>query len=385
MDAHLTARLRDSACSPTPRSLLKMPQIVAPAPKLARPGQRKSQPSQPQQRDAGRPRPKGAKPSAPSALPSLEPTTARALLQTLYTAFKPTFDLPDYQATLRFIKRCFAERDYAAIFGPGAAEKARLSVYAADYAGGRAVGYCELWSREDAVVELFEGCLKSKKALKVVCLGAGTGAEAVAVAGLLLRIMKQRAADGRPMESADSESDAPKPSVEVICIDYADYSDVFASISAALAKSYPDLAAFTSFSFQKLDLISSTDAPALDSILASADFITLNFTLNEILAQSKAGAAAFLQRLSEHSRPGTIFCSIDSAGSFSDVAVGSDKVYPAPMFLSLLSRGSFWKLLVEKDSEWWRLEKGDREDAEAWYPARVEDFRCFVRVLRRRD
>lgn len=407
-----------------------MPQEMGTAPTQRNPASRKSTPTN---RNSVSSKPKtgrdGSKNASQSdnsertnALPSLEPSTARALLDTLYYSFKHVFNSTDYVATLRQIKRFFAEREYGKIFGPGEEERQRLAVYAADYAGGRAIGYNSLWSNEQGVRETLEGAVEKTMKMKdtvnssetgplrIACLGAGTGAEAVAVAGLLAQILKARAKEvetelpaGLEKEAADlanlklnenadilpSTTPVPKPPIVVTCIDYADYSLVFEPVAKAISRSFPELADLASFCFEKLDLVSEADAPTLDSMFKDCVLITLNFTLNEILAQSKQGTVAFLQRLTSNCPQSCVLATIDSAGSFSDLPVGSqdsgqNKVYPAPMLLSLLSRGPFWEELASKDSVWWRLSKEDREESDSWYPARVEDFRCFVRVLRKR-
>jgi len=387
-----------------------MPQHSGAAPKQTRPSTSSSGKSTPTPREYGTPTAKKvSKPEpqpetlADSLLPELHATR---LLKALHKAFLPIFSMSSYHSTLRQIKRYFAERDYGKIFGPGDEERERLAVYAADYIGGRAVGYCCLWGQEEGIVNALERAVSAgrsnggQKRTRIACLGAGTGAEAMAVAGLLARILEsqrtEETGDVAPglgkldiSEATADSSLAPEKPISVTSIDYADYSSVFQPVADAIAGSFPDVADICTFSFEKLDLISVKDAPRLDAILAESDIITLNFTLNEILAQSKSDTAAFLHRLTAKTRPGTIFASIDSAGSFSDLALpsaatGQEKVYPAPMLLSLLSRGPFWEELSSKDSVWWRLAKEEREEVEAWYPARVEDFRCFIRVLRKR-
>ncbi|KAI9024184.1 hypothetical protein DFJ74DRAFT_74062 [Hyaloraphidium curvatum] len=401
-------------------------------------------------------RPQNAAPSArggkeprrdapPSLLPPLAPTTAHALLKCLHAAFEPTFASPSYVPTLRQIKSFFAARQYEKIFGPGAEERERLAVYAADYAGGRAVGYCELWAQEDSIRSVFRRALRGRDSVgapsrelrqhtRILCLGAGTGAEAVAAAGILLRVLEDMKAagtdigtgaaegkstdesstragqgekellsaaasltlsDGGPSNASNGQPlilDAPAPSISITCADYADYSAVFSTVESSLYASFGELYSVAAFHFERADLLAEATDPAssrLDELLSGADLITLNFTLNELLAQSKSRTAAFLQRLTSRTKPGAILATIDSAGSFSDLELssggGEGKVYPAPMLLLLLSRGPFWEEVSARDGEWWRLPKAEREDVEAWYPARIEDFRCFIRVLRRRD
>ena len=113
---------------------------------------------------------------------------------------------------------------------------------------------------------------------------------------------------------------------------------------------------------------------ALD--LSQLDLITSMFTTNELFASSKAGTVNFLHSLSAcHS--GALLLIVESAGSYSEVTVGS-KVFPVHFLIHhVLSQNSNWELVSSTDSQWYRLPEG------LSYPMQLENMRYFYRLYKR--
>ncbi|KAK2802584.1 hypothetical protein FQN51_004377 [Onygenales sp. PD_10] len=171
-------------------------------------------------------------------------------------------------------------------------------------------------------------------------------------------------------------------------------------------------------SFKKADVLSLTDKE-VNSLILKPDsdvgdikhetvLVTLMFTLNELFSTSIPKTTAFLLRLTDAVRPGTILLVVDSPGSYSTVALGGNREntaatssdqekqtaseetkpqrkYPMRFLLdhSLLSvAAGQWECIVSDDSRWFR-----RDAAQLRYQVGdgigLEDMRYQIHVYRR--
>ncbi|KNE71520.1 hypothetical protein AMAG_15735 [Allomyces macrogynus ATCC 38327] len=156
---------------------------------------------------------------------------------------------------------------------------------------------------------------------------------------------------------------SPQRHLTVTTVDIGDYTSVLSRIETAFAPT-PSTTYKSSFSVGNL-LDSTFPLP-----VGEATVVTLFFTLNELFAQSKAGAMAFLQRLIAALPRDAILVVADSAGSFSDLTIGS-REYKITVLLDMM-RGL--RRVAGADSLWFRF------IPELRYPFKLENMRYFWRV-----
>ncbi|KAI9335036.1 hypothetical protein DFJ73DRAFT_852410 [Zopfochytrium polystomum] len=114
------------------------------------------------------------------------------------------------------------------------------------------------------------------------------------------------------------------------------------------------------------------------------------FLTNELLATSKRAFVALVRLLVARMRPGACLLVVDSAGSFSEVAVGAGGGggsggggggAEAPrkyMVYTLLDAVGAFEVLEQTDSRWYRFPDG------LAYPLKLNNMRYFMRLYRRR-
>eukprot|EP00842_Homolaphlyctis_polyrhiza_P002442 jgi/Hompol1/3199/HPOL_003160-RA len=219
----------------------------------------------------------------------------QALLDIISDAFAVTLADPSFGERLRTIKDLFLSRDFAAIF----TNHELLPVYAAEYLPGRALCYRDIFMRIDE--------LRSTLAAggHVLCLGAGCGSELLGIASTIHAMPSH-------------------PTLTVHIQDLSSYGSVIPALESELRSRFAlpneSLAIETSVS----DL---TDTNAVESslvpLIARSKLITAMFVLNEILSTSKRGFTALISKLLQHMQKDAYLLVVDSAGSFSEVAVGS--------------------------------------------------------------
>lgn len=123
------------------------------------------------------------------------------------------------------------------------------------------------------------------------------------------------------------------------------------------------------------------------------------FTTAELLTASRPQTLAFLSSLTLQTKPGTLLLIVESAGSFSALAVGKEKTFPLEFLLdfvlcvpglcafrvcqlltlmSTFSAGGKggddggWEIVRKEESRWYRLPEGVNKA----YPLRLENMRC---------
>ncbi|KAK2808789.1 hypothetical protein FQN50_004462 [Emmonsiellopsis sp. PD_5] len=312
----------------------------------------------------------------------------------------------------------------------------------------------------------------------VVCIGGGAGGEIAALAAVFRWLSdEERKSDFTGCDARDGQSaiqsigsgladvtlhdekeledgqhatvqpnDAPvrRPfsQLSVTGVDIADWSSLVSTLSRAFgSESIPSSKACPAplvpgkdgdnqvdggfqASFKKADVLNLTDEE-VNSLILKPDsdgapikhetmLVTLMFTLNELFSTSIPKTTAFLLRLTDAIRPGTILLVVDSPGSYSTVALGANREnttatssgssqdtgqekqtaseetkpqrkYPMRFLLdhSLLSvAAGQWECIVSDDSRWFR-----RDVAQLRYQVGdgigLEDMRFQIHVYRR--
>jgi 25S rRNA (uracil2843-N3)-methyltransferase len=295
----------------------------------------------------GRPRP--AKPSSGSP-PTVNPGEID-LLHLLRAFSSSVLSSPGLESSLQQIKSHLYSRIFDDAFQPSL-----QPFYVARWVPSRALAYRALFLELEQVRDLLHD------GGSVLCVGGGAGSELVA-----LYAAKH--------ELATDQQRSPDP-LDVVCMDLADWSTVFRSLSDHVAGVWPSQ---MSTGFLQADALSIDSLSTLN--LSSFDLVTIMFTLAELFTSSRPRTLAFLNRLTHNCKPGTNLLIVDSASSYSDLAVGnSGNKYSTSMVVDhFLVGSSSWTKEGGEDSRWYRLVQG----LEKHYPLQLEDARFFWRLYRR--
>ncbi|KAG8628219.1 hypothetical protein KVT40_004092 [Elsinoe batatas] len=240
-----------------------------------------------------------------------------------------------------------------------------------------------------------------KPGLRIACLGGGAGAELVASAAWL-RLHSSRIHEDT--ESKAEEHTIDSDSLDVCCVDVANWASVVLRLDEAIKKpptisKYASTAAkaanisllpsesMTSKSIQQ-DLLDA-NLDCIRPLFQTSDLITMMFTLNELYSTSVSKTQRLLFELTVAASPGTLFLVVDSPGSYSTVTLnGTEKKYPMQWLLDhtlleasrntrILPRGKHWQKVLSDDSRWFRLPKGLQ------YPIELENMRYQIHLYRR--
>jgi len=243
----------------------------------------------------------------------------------------------------------------------------------------------------------------STPGLRIASIGGGAGAELVATAGWL-----------RLQADEDNDSDDPivgeapidLDSVEMHCVDIAEWSSVVSNLEAAITTP-PTISKYASAAAKAANTallpagamkIESTRQDVLDanpdclrSIFQGSDLITMMFTLNELYSTSVSKTQRLLFEMTVATRPGTLLLVVDSPGSYSTVTInGAEKKYPMQWLLDhtlleaskktrVLPPGDHWTKVLSDESRWFRLPKG------LDYPIELENMRYQIHLYRRNE
>ena len=250
---------------------------------------------------------------------------------------------------------------------------------------------------------------------RLVCIGAGAGAEIVALGGYLSLLSNRLVSDTQKAISQNEGQDrniSPQR-IEITAIDIADWKAVVDKLQLNVTVA-PPLSQYASaeakaantaligtnamvLNFVKQDVLSMA-MDQMPAIFADALLVTLMFTLNELYTSSMSATTNLLLALTMLLPAGALLLVVDSPGSYSTVNVGkashadgqSTKDYPMQWLLdhTLLESAAIgssknasvehqWERLESQDSEWFRL------PSELRYPIELEDMRYQMHLYRR--
>ncbi|KAI8874048.1 hypothetical protein GQ42DRAFT_114101, partial [Ramicandelaber brevisporus] len=239
------------------------------------------------------------------------------------------------------IKKAFVDRNYDSIF----TDPQNLPVYSAKYAPSRALGFFTLLRNTD-IISL---ALKEAEG-RVLGLGAGAGSELVAFAAL--------AAVSSPA------------SVQCELVDFGEYGDILKLLDDSVRyKWHLDTSQFT-MNFHQCDILNESNAPLLAQLIASTNFITAFFVLNELFVDKKR-TMQVITLLVKNMKPGCHLLIVDSAGSFSNLEVGG-RTYPVYTMFDAMK--THFELVGGSESQWYRY------PAHLQYPLDLENMRYFYRL-----
>lgn len=285
------------------------------------------------------------------------------ILDLFASAFQTTLSQGnELDKQIQQVKASLFDRDYQNAFG----SVQNLQAYVVRWSPSRALSYSSLFQSLEPIVKL----LRSGKQTRVMCIGGGAGAEIVALASIALLLET-------PVH------------IQVLAVDLADWSSVVDQISTRVNETwyFNHYAESLEDALRDLSLHDHTFSvkfinhdilrlPESETDLQNIQLITSMFTTNELFAKSKVETVKFLHSLSR-CRPETLLLLVESAGSYSEIKVGT-KVFPVQFLIHhALVNGGKWKLLNESDSEWYRV------DPQLHYPLRLENMRYFFRLYQR--
>ena len=249
--------------------------------------------------------------------------------------------------------------------------------------------------------------------VNIACLGAGAGAEILALAGYLHGLYAEVYGELPPSHTKFNTDLQIRP-LAVKVVDIADWSNVVKELYSSTTTS-PELSKYASsaskainaplvdsrrfsVSFDQQDVL-DMEVERLAAVLQDAVLVTLMFTLNELYTASMSKATNLLLTMTYLMQPGSLLLIVDSPGSYSVVELGkitaegsavSEKRYPMQLLLdhTLIeassigssrntSQGGQWEKIASHDSNWFRLPQNLK------YPLDLEDMRYQLHLYKR--
>lgn len=253
------------------------------------------------------------------------------LLDAFERTYASTLADKGLDARIQLVKDALYRRSYIEAFD----SKEKLEAYVIRWSPSRALAYASILESKDVLKQLF-----CKGDVEILCIGGGAGAELAALS--------------RFHDSIRS----------ITTIDIADWQPVVAPLAETLQLNARMICG------DALDLVPQIALPF--------DLVTCCFTTNELVAESKQKFVALLRSLHRLKR-GALFLVVESAGSYSEVLIGTKKfpVYYLLQFALQSPKQPAFELVQSTDSEWYRLPP----DIE--YPYELQNMRYLLRVYRR--
>ena len=336
------------------------------------------------------------------------------LQQQLLNIFKYAFPLSQtstLKSTIQKVKGHLYNRDFDAAFG----QPDYLEAYALRWSPGRALAYCKLFSHSAPLSALWHERALSTADPKILCIGGGAGAEAVALAGLI-RLGVLKGASVVVVDRADwsevleklrqtivtfdvrlltvpeaARAPTPSPTTDpALSLD--DSTPILTHTSPIPTPTVSSSPIVESADFHlafKYEDVLSVDETSLRSLLTDCTLVTILFTLNELFASSLGTTTKFLLTLTDSAQPNSMLLVVDSSGSYSEVSLKKDqhpKRYPMEWLLdhvlleaSKPSRKETgkWEKVTSEGSKWFRV------DRSLDYPMPLENMRYQMHLYRR--
>lgn len=313
------------------------------------------------------------------------------MLDVFRNTFKSVLTSPDEMSkTLQEIKTALFNREFDKAFG----NEEYLDAYAARWSPTRALCYERVLHR--ATVELnmettYPGydpnrniteLPKPPRTLRVVSIGGGA-AELAAVAAFLRGELQQTTSaelvlvDSGPWKSTVDKLYAGLTTPPTV----SPYANAAAKAAAAAAGPFIS-ADRLSVRFEQHDVLSLSSEKLQSIVDDKPVLLTLCFTLNELFtAGGLAKTTVFLSTLTAVLPLDSLLLIVDSAGSYSEVGVGSSaKKYPMQWLMDKVLSGDrdgrWWAKVEADESVWFRLKPN------LDYPIQLENMRHQVHVHR---
>jgi len=313
------------------------------------------------------------------------------MLDVFRSTFKTVLTSPDeMNKTLQEIKTALFNREFDKAFG----NEDHLDAYAARWSPTRALCYERVLHR--ATVELNLESLypnhdpsrdatalpKEPRTLRIVSVGGGAAELAAAAAFLRGGLQQTTTAELVLVDSAPWRCVVDKLYAGLTTPPpVSPYANAAAKAAAAAAGPFIP-AERLSVRFEQHDVLSLSEEQLAAVVGDRPVLLTLCFTLNELFTAGGLGkATVFLGALTAVLPLGSLLLVVDSAGSYSEIGLGSQaKRYPMQWLMDKVlggdRAGRRWIRLEKDESVWFRLKPG------LDYPIQLENMRHQVHVHR---
>ncbi|KAJ1945164.1 hypothetical protein GGF37_001836 [Kickxella alabastrina] len=268
----------------------------------------------------------------------------QSILNVLRMACSEAIRHPDFGEQIQKIKQQFYVRNFDSIF----MDPVNLPIYTAQYVPRRALCYYDIFSAPE-----LQAILRQRP--NIFCLGAGSGSELVGISAASCQALD---GDGAP--------------ITIHSQDYTDWSSILSSLEYSIRQKWGITEKQIKYEFSIGNLLHIT--PTIESQMAQAQLVTAMFVFNELFSD-KVNAMNFVKAAVKNVSSGSYFLLVDSAGSFSNIKVGS-KSYMSYMFFDSLAQ--YFTPVVSEDSRWFRHAHGLE------YPLGIENMRYFIRLYRKK-
>ena len=339
----------------------------------------------------------------------VKPVVIPRILKTadeLADRFLEGVSIEERQNILRSIKQSFVERDYMSIFQTPSTPH-HLPIYFAYYTPSRALAYRSIFSQisDGMLVDYLTGRLEvrnreltRRRLLRrgestdsnhgaplldiktaITCIGAGPGAEILAMLDILdeeLRKEKYPVLAGQERDVLFSEFDerlsgVHAQQIDLRVIDIGSFQFLYDALQ-------PRTNSPIHLSFEQESILTLNN-DKLRLMAETSGLITFMFTLNELFSISKSQTCAMLSNFINNMRRGGMLLVIESAGSFSELKVGSKEA----MVFRVLDAVKCLDCVSKSDSAWYRIPDTIRHIRSSSL-FELNDMRYFVRLYRKK-
>lgn len=275
-------------------------------------------------------------------------------------SFKNILDSEDLQKHIQSVKGDLYNRNYMSAFG----NDDKRFAYASRWTPARALCYSSLFATLEPIRLLLE---KPEGDKRVLCVGGGAASELVGLAAVFCRLKEYC-----------SKSNS---SLQLDIIDIADWSTIVGTLTSYVKENWIYNAAGFNTNFIHDDILTA-DVAKLD--YPKLDLITLLFTTNELFCEKRAQTVQFLQSLNTHCRKGCYLLIAESAGSYSNITIGTKK-FPVQFLIDMILIGKpgensgSWEIVQQSESCWYRVNKKETD-----YKMKLENMRFFYRLYKKK-
>lgn len=212
----------------------------------------------------------------------------------------------------------------------------------------------------------------------ILCIGAGAGGEVIGLSSMISKFLQKQEI---------SELRANERFFKVHAVDIANWGNIINDIDTYVNDNWikPNnintAVNKVELKFDNKDVLKMSHE---ELNLKNLNLITSMFTTNELISESKLETIKFLKTLSTYCSKNCLFLIVESAGSYSNVSIGS-KQFPVFFLIDMILCGKrgdessgAWEIVDENDSIWYRVNK------DIDYILKLENMRFFYRLYRKK-
>lgn len=282
------------------------------------------------------------------------------ILHLFSSLFANLLESPGLNEHIQEVKKFLYDREYLSAFD----NDDKRFAYAARWTPARALAYASLFGTLQPLRDAF---MCPDRHINSLCIGGGAAAEVVGLGALFSRQKEHHSTS--------------KSKFTLNVVDIADWSSIIAKATNFMQTNWLYDSSKLGSNFIHGDVLTINPSRLM---LGMQDVITLLFTTNELFAANRKGSIQLLQSLNQHCRSGTLLLIAESAGSYSNIKIGT-KQFPIQFLIDMVLVGKPgtddgpWDLVEQSDSCWYRV-----EPREVSYPLKLENMRFFYRLYRKK-